>query len=305
VLRGLLENLPLKITSLVLAVLLWYVIAGEKTSEMGLSVPLELQNFPTDLEITGDPTNIVEVRLRAAPGIIHRLGPGEVTAHLNLAGATEGEKIIHLTDDCIRVPFGVRVVKVNPAILTLNLERTIDRVVPVRPRILGRPAAGFEVGAVTSSPAETRMAGPRSRVQEVESAFTEPVSVEGADATVQKMAALGLEDTLLRIQGDPRVRVSVEIRAVQSTRTFDGVPVFVRGGGAESSPATVRVVLHGPDSLLRAMSPASVRAYADPGGANPRHVAPVSVSLEPGPPGVGLESVLPREVRLNPPRSPR
>ena len=78
--RLLVENLPLKIISLGLAVLLWYVIAGEKTSEMGVSVPVELQNFPRDLELTGEPVNEVEVRLRASPGIIQRLGPGDISA---------------------------------------------------------------------------------------------------------------------------------------------------------------------------------------------------------------------------------
>jgi hypothetical protein len=34
--------------------MLWLVIAGEKTSEMGLSGPVELKNFPKDLELTGD-----------------------------------------------------------------------------------------------------------------------------------------------------------------------------------------------------------------------------------------------------------
>jgi YbbR domain-containing protein len=303
-LRGALDNLPLKAASILLAFLLWFVIAGEKTSEMGLSVPLELQNFPTDLEITGDPVNSVEVRIRASPGIIHNLGPGEVTAHLDLARATEGERIIHLTEDCIRVPFGVRVVKVNPAILTLNLEKTIEKTVPVRPRILGRPARGFEVGSVTSLPPEARMAGPRSRVQEVDSAFTEPVSVEGADATIQKSAALGLEDSLLRILGDPRVQVKVEIRAIQSTRVFDGIPVLVRGGQAQAQPATVRVTLHGPEAALQAIAPAAVRAYVELPRGGLGRPAPVAISLDPGPPGVGVESVEPSKVSLNPVRSP-
>jgi YbbR domain-containing protein len=305
VLRGLFDNLPLKLGSLLLAFLLWFVIAGEKTSEMGLSVPLELQNFPTDLEITGDPVNSVEVRIRASPGIIHNLGPGEVTAHLDLARATEGERIIHLTEECIRVPFGVRVVKVNPAILTLNLEKTIERTVPVRPRILGRPARGYEVGGVTSRPAEARMAGPRSRVQEVDSAFTEPVSVEGADSSIQKAAALGLEDSLLRIQGDPRVEVRVEIRAIQSIRVFDAVAVVVRGGQAQPQPATVRVTLHGPEMALQGVAPGAIRAYVDLAGAGFGRPTAVSISLDPGPPGVGVDSVDPAKVSLNPLRSPQ
>jgi YbbR domain-containing protein len=302
-LKGLLENLPLKIMSLFLALLLWFVIAGEKTSEMGLQVPLELENFPTDLEITGDPANSIEVRLRASPGIISRLGPGEVSAHLDLAGAAEGERIVHLTESAVRVPFGVKVVKVSPAIITLNLEKTIQKSVPVRPRILGRPARGYEVGKVSSAPGDVRMAGPRSRVQDVESAFTEPVSVEGADSTVLKTANVGLEDPLLRIQGDPKVRVSVEVRPAQDKRTFDSVPVALRGGSAVSSPGVVKIVLAGPAAALKAMSVTAVRAWVNLAGLQLPKRVPVSVELEPGPPGVGLDHVEPDMVLLSPPRS--
>ncbi|HEY7514957.1 MAG TPA: CdaR family protein, partial [Vicinamibacteria bacterium] len=165
--------------SLLLAVALWFVIAGEKSSERGLTAPLELQNFPKEFELTGDLLDSVEVRLRASPGIIHRLSSGDVSAQIDLAGATEGERIVHLTPQAIRVPFGVEVVKVVPSIVTLNFERTLQRSVPVRARLLGRPAAGYEVAEMTSDPAEVRIAGPKSRVQEIESAYTEPVSVEG------------------------------------------------------------------------------------------------------------------------------
>src|SRR5262245_39096835 len=127
--HALLQNLPLKLASLGLAVMLWFVIAGEKTSEMGLQIPVELQNFPRDLELTGDPVDTVEVRLRASPGVMQQLGPSEISAQIDLAGASEGERIVHLTPDAIRVPFGVTVVRINPAILNLNLERTLQKVV--------------------------------------------------------------------------------------------------------------------------------------------------------------------------------
>src|SRR3954463_5835113 len=178
--RGFFDNFALKLISLVLAVMVWFVIAGEKTSEMGLQVAVELQNFPKDLELTGEPVDAVEVRLRASPGIIQHLTASDVSAQIDVAGATEGEHIIHLTADAIRVPFGVKVVKINPSTLTMHFERTLQKLVPVRPRLLGRPAPGFEVGQTAAEPVEVRVAGPRSRVDDVESAFTEPVSVEGS-----------------------------------------------------------------------------------------------------------------------------
>ena len=62
------------------------MIAGEKSSERGLSVPVELQNLPKDLELTGGVVTSVEVRLRASPGIIHGLGPRDLSAVIDLQG---------------------------------------------------------------------------------------------------------------------------------------------------------------------------------------------------------------------------
>ena len=135
---------------------------------------------------------------------------------------------MHLTPAAIRVPFGVTVVKITPSILTLNLERTERKTIPVRPRVTGRPAAGFEVAEVTSDPPEVRIAGPSSRVQEIESAFTEPVSVEGASASTTEAVGVGLEDPLLRLEGGSRVRVSVSV-------TGAAPPERAPGPGKESA----------------------------------------------------------------------
>jgi hypothetical protein len=295
-LRFLLDNLGLKAASLGLAVLLWFVIAGETTSELGLQVPLELQNFPRDLELTGDAAAAVDVRLRGSPGILHALHQGEVSALIDLAGTSEGERIVHITAAAIRVPFGVKVVKITPSLLTLSFERTLQKVVPIRPRLLGRPEAGFEVKDVSADPAEVRITGPKSRVQEVESAFTEPVALDGARTTVSDLVNIGLEDPSLRIQGSPRVRVTASIREVHETRAFDAVAIDVRGGAGSLRPGAVRVVLTGAASQLRRLTPADVHAYVDvPAAGAPGRLA-VRVEIAPGFAGVSLQETRPAEV---------
>jgi hypothetical protein len=285
----------MKLASLGLAVLLWYVIAGEMTSEMGLQVSMELQNFPQDLELTGEPVNAVEVRLRASPGIIQRLGPGDVSARIDVAGAGEGERIVHLTADSIRVPFGVRVVKISPSILTLNFERTQQKSVPIRPRLLGRPAPGFEVGDVVSAPAEVLVLGPQSRVRDLESAYTEPVSVAGVRANVVERVHIGLEDPMLRIQGLTQVEVTAHVREMHETRAFPDLPITTRGGDGVVKPALARVVLSGPASALAQVTAADIRPYVDVSVARPGVPAPVAVDVGPGHAGVTVKEVVPAE----------
>lgn len=292
------DNLAVKLASLGLAGLLWFVIAGEKTSERGVSVPVELQNFPKDLELTGDTVNMVEVRLRASPGIIQQLSPGEVSAQIDLKGVHEGEHIVHLTDSAIRVPFGVKVVKISPAILDLNFERTLSKRVPIRPRITGRPAAGHELAELTCDPVEVAISGPKSRVQDVESAFTEPISIDGAVRNVSDDVNLGLEDPVLRIQGSPRVRVTARIREQHEKRRLS-LPLALRDGTGQARPATVEVTLSGPRALLERLGPQAVQPYVrvPKGGAGS---AAVAVEIGPGFTGVSVEGIVPAEVLVRP-----
>jgi hypothetical protein len=309
----LLDNLPMKAASLAIATVLWFVIAGQKTSERAITAPVELQNFPLNLELTGDAVDSVEVRLRASPGIIQGLGPSDLSARINVAGAQEGERIIHLTPESIRAPFGVRVVKITPSILTLNFERTLQKEVPVRPRIIGRPAPGHEVAEVASVPAEVRIAGPKSRVQEIESAFTEPISVEGAETSVTDEVSIGLEDPLLRLQTSSRVKVTARIREEHGKRTFEALPVEVRGPAGRASqagpvgqarPAAVRVVVAGPLSALRQLQPSRVHPYVTVVGALAGAARlPVAVELASGLAGVSVVTIDPAQVAVRPSRT--
>ena len=291
----------LRLASVALAAGLWFVIAGKQTAERGVSVPVELRNVPRDLELTGDPVNAVDVRVRASPGLINSLEAGKVLATIDLAGAAEGERILQLTPDMIQVPFGFRVVKITPSLLTLNLERTQRKTIPVRPRVIGRPAAGFEIAGVASEPAEVHVAGPRSRVREIESAFTEPVSVEGATDTASESANVGLEDPLLRLEGGSRVRVTARVRETQETRSFDGLRVEARGRAVRTTPGRVSVAVAGPASQVRALTASDVRAFVTvpSEGAAPARL-PVAVEIGSGHPGVSVIETRPAKVAIWP-----
>jgi hypothetical protein len=295
-LRG---DAALRLVSLVLAAGLWFVIAGKQTAERGLPVPVELRNVPRDLEATGDAVNAVDVRVRASPGLINSLDSGKVLAIIDLAGAEEGERIVQLTPDTIQVPYGFRVIKVTPSLLTFNLERTLRKTIPVRPRVIGRPAPGYEVGEVTSDPTEVRVAGPRSRVQEIESAFTEPVSVEGASAAATELVNVGLEDPLLRLEGGSRVRVTAIVREAREVRTLADLRIEARGRPARLDPVRASVTVEGPVSQVRTLRPDDLRAHVALPGAGPVPPRlPVAVDVAPGRPGVRVLEARPASVAV-------
>ena len=46
-----LKNLPFKLVSLAIAILLWWAVGRDQPIEIPMTVPLEFQNAPTDLDV--------------------------------------------------------------------------------------------------------------------------------------------------------------------------------------------------------------------------------------------------------------
>src|SRR5215467_4968157 len=109
------NNWLLKIVSLILAVMLWMAVANEASSEIGLEVPLEYRNIPARLEITGDMTNTVQVRLRGSSNVIKGITAKDVATTIDLSKLNAGEKIVTLSPHNVEAPFGAEVIRVNPS----------------------------------------------------------------------------------------------------------------------------------------------------------------------------------------------
>jgi YbbR domain-containing protein len=206
------HNWFLKVFSLALAIALWVAVASETSSEIGIAVPLEYRNVPGDLEITGDPANTVEVRLRGSANAVKDITPKDVSTTVDLANMSPGEKTIMLTAQNVSAPFGTEVVRINPSEVRLGLEQTMSKTVLVIPTTQGAPAEGFELGRILVNPGRVRVQGPESRLRSVESISTVPIVVDGKRSPLQQIVGLDVPDPQVRVQGQSRVDVRVDIR---------------------------------------------------------------------------------------------
>jgi hypothetical protein len=264
------RHIGLKLLALGIALLLWMAVAGEETVERGLRVPLELQQLPAGLELTGDVPTTVDVRVRGETGALSRVGPGDVVAMLDLRSARAGHRLFPLTPAQMRVPFGVDVVQITPSAVAMTFEASAIKQVPVVPAVAGRPAPGFVLGRMTSDPPNVDVVGPESAVQRVSFAVTEPVSVSGARDRVRETVVLGLVDPSLRLKSARSATVTVEIGPAPLERTLRNRPVHLRGLAgqlsAEAEPTAVDVTLRGSKDALNGVESDDVVAYVDVAG---------------------------------------
>jgi len=264
------RHVGLKVLSLGLALALWMVVAGEETAERSLRVPLELQQFPQGLELSGEPASTIEVRVRGSSGALARISPGDVVAVLDLRGAREGNRLFHMTPDQVRSPAGIEVVQINPGTVSMAFEVSKTAAVKIRPAIDGKPAPGYAVGSWSADPASVDVVGPESAVNRATEALTEPVSVAGAKATVTDSVTVGLLDPSLRLKNARSAKVTVQIVPSPVERTLHDLPVHLLNLGpalaADAVPSVVSVSLRGSREGLARLGADDVKVYVDVAG---------------------------------------
>ncbi|MBI3400981.1 MAG: hypothetical protein HY048_06145 [Acidobacteria bacterium] len=261
------RHVGLKLLSLAMAVLLWMTVAGQEIVERGLRVPLEIQQMPAGVELSGEPPATVDVRVRGESGALSRVGPGDVVAVLDLRSARTGRRLFPVTPDQVRAPFGVEVVQVLPSAIAMAFEASATRSVPVAPAVDGRPAPGYIVGPITSDPQTVEIVGPESAVRRATDAPTEPVPVSGARDRVRENVIIGLVDPSLRLKNTRTATVTVQILPAPLERALRRRPVQLRNLEpnleAQAEPATVDVTLRGVKAALDRVEPDDIVAYID------------------------------------------
>jgi YbbR domain-containing protein len=250
-----------------LGVLLWVVVSGEATVERVLRVPLELQQFPSGLELQTEAPSTVELRVRGGSGTLSRLSPADIVAVVDLHGARAGQRLFHVTPEQVRVPFGVEIVQIMPSTVALVFEVSAGKLVRVVPAYDGKPAAGFIVGKVSSVPETVEIVGPESSVKRVAAALTEPISIAGAREDVRGTVPVGVLDSTLRLKKSRTVVVDVQILPAPFERVIRGLPVRWRNLSPnlvlQFSPVAVDVNVRGARESLNRIGADDLAAFVD------------------------------------------
>ena len=120
-----------------------------------------------------------------------------------------GERTFDLTAEQVHKPSELEVVQVVPNQFHLTFDTRLTRQVPVRPRVFGNFAPGYQIGKITSDPAAISISGPRKRVEAVEAAITDPVDASGTIDHATFVRHAYVSDALVQVMDPNPVHVTV------------------------------------------------------------------------------------------------
>jgi YbbR domain-containing protein len=172
------------------------------------------------------------------------------------------------------------------------------KTLPVTPITTGAPAPGFEVASITVDPLAVTISGDAEVLADLPAIETEPISLNGASATVTTDAPLAMPSGTEPVDVDA-VQVVVTLRPVTATRNFEA-GLELTGARADLRYATstdrVQLTLGGSTADLDRLSGANIVAELDVAGLDiGTSDVPVTVDL---PAGVTLVAASPATVTV-------
>jgi YbbR domain-containing protein len=209
--RHVFHNLGLKLTSLVLATGLWLAISSSPQSEVALNVAIIFRNMPADLEISSENIPAVQIRVRGPERIVGRLQASAIRAEIDLSGMKAGEHTFDLTKS-IGVPDRLELAQVVPSEVHVSFDTRATRRVPVRPRVTGTPAPGYDIARVDPNPNEVEIIGPTKQIESVDSAITDPVDVTGVLDQITVVRPAYVSDPLIQVTDPNAVRITITMQ---------------------------------------------------------------------------------------------
>jgi YbbR domain-containing protein len=200
---------------------------------------VDRRTVPVEVEHGEVPANVKLGTITVEPAEVEVVGPASVISRVVAARANviiqssgidvdQNVELVPVDD----VGDAVAQVDLDPPAARVSIPVSSDsqtRTLPVSPQVTGSPAAGFEISSVTVEPAIITVEGDIDDLEALASIDTEPISVVGFSTSETVDAGLALPTGVVALDAE-QVRVTVGIRAVTATRSFE---VGVRMVGAQ------------------------------------------------------------------------
>ena len=184
------NNWWLKIGALILAVILWFYVAGEETVETTFKMPIQLK-LAEEMAVTEQSASEVDAAVRGRRELIDRMMGQDLICYIDLTVYEEsGTIVLPVEGKFLSLNPDLAVIKIRPEHLKIKIDRLIQKVLPVKLVTVGGPAPGYRMVGFAIDPVSALIKGPQSYLQNRSYVETESVDITGRRKSFKKMVPL-------------------------------------------------------------------------------------------------------------------
>jgi len=201
-----------KILAVILAIIMWYLVVGEERAEVGLTVPLELINIPRDLIVVNNVTQGIEIRVNGPRSLVRSLATESLSKSLDLANTRAGTVTFSISSEGISLPRGIKITRINPTQVMVVLQKLMTKEIPVKARLIGKQAPGYEIESIRVNQEKVEIAGPEDVVGKLDSLFTKPVDIQGLKTVLRQRTSLDFRNLQIYLVKEVPLEVEVIVK---------------------------------------------------------------------------------------------
>lgn len=283
------ENLWVKVAAILLAILLWFHVATEKTYQIEISLPLAQIEVSDDLVISEPPPDSITVLVSAIGKTLLSSGWKKEGVRLVVSGGRAAKFKTEVS------PSNLSLVKmdkvtlldvVQPREIVLSCERKMDKTVPVMLKLDVLPDDGYLIdGEPSILPPEVTLTGPRGEIKDFDYIETISKTIEGVRDKFSSRVALNRPQVYgLIIQPDTIVAYFdvIPIKRKEFREIAIKLINTPRGKEFTIKPNSINLRVAGKTETIDSVSAELFSAIADYVLADSNDVIPVQVIAPPG-----------------------
>ena len=226
-------------------------------NEIEILIPVDPHKLPDGLTLAGPALKEIEVRVKGPPAEIEALQRNVPRYPLDLSAVTVGVESIAVNPDLIPMPGGVQITRVDPAYLSVKVDRLIKKQVPVKVVVSGTPAGNYSINGMLTRPSTMLICGPQTAVASIDEIFTKPIDVTARSESFKKEIAVDLAEGVKTCSSSGIVLAEIYLAAKVATRQFTGIRVQGKNTpyGFSISPRTLALGIKGPLNIINNIQP--------------------------------------------------
>ena len=165
----------------------------------------------------------------------------------------------------------IKGVKIEPNIVEASISLTrgyLEKILPVKPRIIGKPAPGYYISQILANPNEIRIFGNYSKISNIDSLETIPIDVNGITKTLSVKVPPALEEGLNIVEGETSlIEVTIQVKESIIQKTLKNIPVIPQDlspfVSCEIEPKVVDVIVEGQNILIESIKEEDIKAFVE------------------------------------------
>jgi len=206
------ETIELSIAGLLCLICMtgiWFSFTKGMETLTTMETPVEFVNRVPGLEIFDTSSSTATLYLSGSGALIKNMRSDQLKVTVDLSQADIGSNVFNLNRENVSLPPGIRLNRIEPAVLTVNLDKLTTKMIPIQVNWVGGMAEGMRLKSAEVKPPAVKVVGASQRLAETPTIYTEPVKLGQLNTSGTLTAKLLLEPASLQVAEGAAARVKV------------------------------------------------------------------------------------------------